>query len=286
VGALGVKPHSPERLFIPEQLHLLEAFAHQTALAVAGDRLAEEHQRTRMQMETEKLRSTLLSSVSHDLRTPLAAIAGSVSSLLQGGGKMEPATRQDLLENIHDETDRLERLVNNLLEMTRLESGAVKPRKEGHHPGEVIGSAIARMEKHLQGREVTTDIPGDLPLIPMDALLIEQVLVNLLDNASKYTPPGSPIRLAARLDPDGLTVEISDRGPGVPEEDLTRLFEKFYRGSTGEEKSGAGLGLSICKGILQVHGGSIWAENRPGGGLSLFFSIPLRDTGTGAIHGG
>jgi two-component system sensor histidine kinase KdpD len=279
VGALGVKPHSPEHLFIPEQLHLLEAFAHQTALAVAGDKLAEQHQQTQMQMETEKLRSSLLSSVSHDLRTPLAAIAGSISSLLEDEGKLEATTRKDLLENIHDETERLERLVSNLLEMTKLESGAVRLQKEKHHPEEVIGSAIARMEKRLEGRKVGTGIPSDLPLVPMDALLIEQVLVNLLDNACKYTPSASPIKISARIERKDLVVEVADQGPGVPEEDLSRLFEKFYRGPQTEGKSGAGLGLSICKGVLQIHGGDIWAENRPGGGLSLVFSLPLGPEG-------
>jgi two-component system, OmpR family, sensor histidine kinase KdpD len=276
VGALGVKPHSPERLLIPEQMHLLEAFAHQTALAVAADKLLQKQQQTQMQVETEKLRSSLLSSVSHDLRTPLAAIKGSISSLLGNGESLKPAVRKDLLENIHDETDRLERLVTNLLEMTRLESGAVEPKREMNHPEEVIGSAIARLEGKLGARPLNTHVPADLPLVPMDGLLVEQVLVNLLDNALKYTPAGSPIDISASLEGKQLWIEVADRGAGVPPEDLPKLFEKFYRGPQAENKSGAGLGLSICKGFIEIHGGTILAENRPGGGLSFRFSIPLQ----------
>jgi two-component system, OmpR family, sensor histidine kinase KdpD len=275
VGALGVKPHNPDRLLIPEQMHLLEAFAHQTALAVGADKLMQRQQQTQMQMETEKLRSSLLSSVSHDLRTPLAAIKGSISSILENGDSLKAATRKDLLENIHDETDRLERLVNNLLEMTRLESGAIKPHRELHHPGDVIGSAIARIEDKLGNRVLNTEIPQDLPLVPMDGLLVEQVLVNLLDNALKYTPEESPIDISAWVEKKQLRLQVADRGPGVPEEDLPRLFDKFYRGPQKESKSGAGLGLSICKGIVDIHGGTIGAENRAGGGMIFGFSIPL-----------
>ncbi len=277
VGALGVKPAQPEKLLIPEQLHLLEAFAHQTALAVAADKLLQKQQQTQMQVETEKLRSSLLSSVSHDLRTPLAAITGSSSSLLQNGESLPPPTRKDLLENIHDEAERLERLVNNLLEMTKLESGAIRPNKELNYPGEVIGSAIARMEKKLAARNVVTKIPSDLPLVPMDSLLIEQVVVNLLDNALKYTPKDAPIEISAKSENDRLVVEVADKGPGLPPEDLPHLFDKFYRGPQQGRTSGAGLGLSICKGFVQIHGGTIEAQNRPGGGAIFRFTIPLEN---------
>ena len=275
VGALGVKPQNPDRLLIPEQLHLLEAFAHQTALAVGADKLLQKQQKTQMQVETEKLRSSLLSSVSHDLRTPLAAITGSSSSLLQNGESLPESTRKDLLENIHDEAERLERLVSKLLEMTKLESGAIRPNKEPNHPGEVIGSAIARLEKKLEGRALTTHIQSDLPLVPMDSLLIEQVLVNLIDNSLKYTPPQSPIEISAKEEKGQLVVEVVDRGPGLPEEDLGHLFDKFYRGPQDGRTSGAGLGLSICKGFVQIHGGTITAQNRPGGGALFRLTLPL-----------
>src|SRR5579872_3510121 len=281
VGALGVKPQYPEKLLIPEQLHLLEAFAHQTALAVSADKLLRKQQQTQMQVETEKLRSSLLSSVSHDLRTPLAAITGSISSLLENGETLGAATRKDLLENIYDESERLERLVSNLLEMTKLESGAIRPNKELQHPGEVIGSAIARLEKKLEGRSLATHIPPDLPLVPMDSLLIEQVVVNLLDNALKYTPKESPVEISARSEKNELIVEVADKGPGLPEGDLPRLFDKFYRGPQQGRTSGAGLGLSICKGFVQIHGGTIEARNRPNGGALFQFSLPLETS-----HGG
>jgi len=275
VGALGVKPKDAERLFIPEQLQLLEAFAHQTAMAVAGDKLEEKQTETQMQMEAEKLRSSLLSSVSHDLRTPLAAITGSISSLLENGKKLDESTRHDLLLNVHDEAERMERLVTNLLEMTKLEAKAVRPKLEAQHPGEVASSALMRVEKKLEGRKLATHLAPDLPLVPMDALLIEQVLVNLLENALKYAPPESPIELSARVEDTHLTLEVADRGPGLPEEDLTRVFEKFYRGPQKEMRGGAGLGLAICKGIVEIHGGNIVAKNRPGGGALFKFTIPL-----------
>jgi len=250
-------------------------------LAVRVRRHAEKNQQAQMQIETERLRSSLLSSISHDLRTPLAAITGSTSSLLEDGEALPAAVRKDLLENIHDEAERLERLVSNLLEMTKLESGAIQPNKELHYPGEVVGSAIARLEKKLQGRKLTTHIPANLSLVPMDSLLIEQVVVNLLDNALKYTPKESPIEILIREEGEQLVVEVADRGPGLPEYGLEHLFDKFYRGPQHGRNSGAGLGLSICKGFVQIHGGNIKAQNRPDGGALFLFSIPLE-----VRHGG
>jgi two-component system sensor histidine kinase KdpD len=278
VGALGVKPREADRLFIPEQLQLLEAFAHQTALAVAGDKLEEKQRETQMQMEAEKLRSSLLSSVSHDLRTPLAAITGSISSLLENGKKLDEGTRRDLLLNVYEESERLERLVFNLMEMTKLEAKAVKPRLEQQYPGEVVGSAIMRLEKKLGNRKLETHIEPGLPLVPMDALLIEQVLVNLVENAIKYTPPESPIELSVKREEGRIMVDVADRGPGLPEGDLEKVFEKFYRGPQKEMRGGAGLGLAICKGIVEIHGGVITAGNRPGGGSLFRFTIPLEIT--------
>jgi two-component system sensor histidine kinase KdpD len=277
VGALGVKSHFPDRLFIPEQLHLLEAFSHQIAMAVLGDRLADEKQQAQLQMETEKLRSSLLSSVSHDLRTPLATIKGSIEGLLELGDAMGAVTRMDLLENIHDETDRLERLVTNLLEMTQLEAGAIQPKKEPNDPLDVLGAAVARIQKRMNGRKLEMKVPPDLPLVPMDGLLIGQVVTNLLDNALKYTPEGSPITITSLTDKNHWVVEVADRGPGVPEEDLPYLFDKFYRGPQKENKSGAGLGLAICRGVVDIHGGTLIAENRPEGGMFFRLTLPLEE---------
>jgi two-component system sensor histidine kinase KdpD len=230
-------------------------------------------------METEKLRSSLLSSVSHDLRTPLATIKGSIGGLLEAGEQLGAATRRDFLENIHAETDRLERLVNNLLEMTKIESGAIQAVKVDNYPEEVIGSAIARIEKRLGNRNFNTRIPSDLPTVPMDGLLIEQVLVNLLDNALKYTPPEAMIEISTWTWKNQWFVRVSDSGPGVKEENLPKLFDKFFRGDQTGKKTGAGLGLAICKGIIDIHGGDLRAENRPGGGLSFEFFLPLEGTG-------
>ncbi len=273
VGALAVKPIDPGRLFSTEQVNLLEALAHQTALAVASDRLTDENQRIRLQEENERIRSSLLSSVSHDLRTPLAAITGSATTLLKEDKSLDASARRDLLENIREEADRLGRLVNNLIEMTRLESGPVELHKELHDLEDVVGSAIARMEDHLGARQIVTALPSDLPMVPMDAMLIEQVLVNIIENAIKYAPGSSPIEIGAEARNGRLTVKVSDRGPGIPPEDLDRLFDKFYRGRLHGAAGGVGLGLAICKAIVDAHGGSIWAANRAGGGAVFQFFL-------------
>jgi two-component system sensor histidine kinase KdpD len=259
-----------------EQLHQLETLANQTALAVERARLAEETQATEIRMETERLRSSLLSSVSHDLRTPLTTITGAASTLIDDGPRLDPGTRAELLESIREEAERLNRLVQNLLEMTRLESGALRLGKEWHAIEEVIGSALARMSKQLADRPVTIRVPPDLPLVAMDAVLIGQVMVNLLDNAVKHTPPRSPLLVAATATDTAVIVEVADHGPGLPRGEEDRVFEKFYRGDVAGAR-GAGLGLAICQGIVKAHGGRIWAHNLPEGGVAVFFSLPLTE---------
>jgi two-component system sensor histidine kinase KdpD len=178
---------------------------------------------------------------------------------------------------VRDEAERLNRLVQNLLEMTRLESGALKLRREWHPMEEVVGAALRRCERALAGRRRDVRVPPDLPLVPMDDVLIEQVIINLLDNASKYTPPGSPIAVTVSGDPERVTVEVADRGPGLPAGTEERIFEKFYRSGTAPGR-GAGLGLAIAKGIVDAHGGRIWAHNLPEGGAAFFFSLPVTGT--------
>lgn len=274
IGALAVRPLVPGRILTPDQIDLLEALAHQTALAVASDRLTDENQRIRLREENERIRSSLLSSVSHDLRTPLAAITGSATALLQQGAALDEAGHRDLLENIRDEADRLSRLVGNLIEMTRLEAGPVELHKELHHLEDIVGSSLARLEGRLGGRRVETGLPADLPMVPVDAMLLEQVLVNLVDNALKYTAAGTPIEISAETGAGRVTVRVSDRGPGIPVEDLDRLFDKFYRGRLHGPAGGAGLGLAICKAVVEAHGGAIWAANRAGGGAVFQFFLP------------
>ena len=247
-----------------------------SSLAARVRHQVEKNQQAQVQIETERLRSSLLSSISHDLRTPLAAITGSTSSLLEDGETLDPATRRDLLENIYEESERLSRLVTNLLEMTRLEAGSVTLHREMHHMGEIIGSAIRRLEREIQGHPITTHIPNDLPLVPMDGLLMEQVVLNLLDNALKYTPGQTPIHLSTAVEDSRLAVRVADEGPGLRLEDLNRLFEKFYRGAQNERKTGAGLGLAICKGIVQIHGGTIQAKNLVTGGAVFEIFLPLK----------
>ncbi len=275
LGVLGVRPSEPREFEAPERLHQLETFTNQTALAIERAQLAEEAQHAQVRAEAERLRSSLLSSVSHDLRTPLASITGSASSLLESGERLDPGTRQDLLETVHEEAERLNRLVQNLLEMTRLESGALQLRSEWHPVEEVIGAALGRFTKRLQDRPLTTRVPSDLPLVLIDDVLIEQVLINLLDNALKYTPAGSPIEVTASSANDAVVVEVADRGPGLSPGDEARIFDKFYRSGTGGVR-GAGLGLAICQGIIQAHGGRIWAENRTSGGVTFRFTLPVK----------
>ena len=278
VGVFGIRPAQPHRLLAPEQLHLLETFASQIALGLERAALAEAAQQAQVQIETEQLRNSLLSSVSHDLRTPLAAIAGAASSLQEDHAALDASMRHELCQTIAEEAHRLNRLVNNLLEMTRLESGAIQVHTEWQPLEEVVGAALTRLEAQLTDRPLTTHLPADLPLVPLDSVLIEQVLINLLDNAVKYTPPGSPIRLSAWATEGAVTIEVADQGPGLPPGEEQRIFEKFYRLPHATSPGGAGLGLTICRGIVAAHGGRMWAANRPGGGTVVRFTLPLTGT--------
>jgi two-component system sensor histidine kinase KdpD len=274
LGALGVRPADPHAFDAPDQLHQLETFANQTALALERAQLAGEAQQAELHMEAERLRNSLLSSVSHDLRTPLAAITGAATTLLTDGTQVQDSVRRELLESVRDEAERLNRLVHNLLEMTRLESGALKLRREWHSMEEIVGAALRRCSHILAGRRRDVRVPPDLPLVDMDDVLIEQVVINLLDNAAKYTPAGSPISVTVTGDPERVIVEVADRGPGLPAGSEERIFEKFYRSGTAPGR-GAGLGLAIAKGIVEAHGGRIWAHTLPEGGAAFFFSLPI-----------
>jgi two-component system sensor histidine kinase KdpD len=250
-----------------------DAVEAQFALAMERAELAEETQKARREVEVEQLRSSLLSSVSHDLRTPLAVITGAASTLLESPSSVDEATRRELVQTILEESERLNRLIRNLLDMTRLESGAVKVNKEWLPLEEVVGAVLNRSEPRLKTRDVRTKLPDDLPLVPFDAVLIDVVLTNLLENAMKYG--ADPIEINATLLPAELVVEVSDRGPGLPPGEEARVFEKFQRAASDAEATGVGLGLAICRAIVAAHGGRIWAENRPGGGASFRFALPI-----------
>jgi two-component system sensor histidine kinase KdpD len=274
IGVLGVQSSDPHALETPEQLHQLETFVGQAAMALERGMLAEQAHAAQVRAETEKLRSSLLSSVSHDLRTPLAAITGASSSLLETGDRLDPATRRELLETIGEEANRLNRLVHDLLDMSRLESGSVKARMEWHPLEEILGAALAHVAKFYPDRQILTRLPDTLPMVSVDDVLIEQVLVNLLDNAGKYSPGDTPIEVTASVEDGAIMVEVADRGPGVEPEELDHIFEKFYR-SKRLRGRGVGLGLAICRGFVEAHGGRIWAENRAAGGAAFRFTLPI-----------
>lgn len=276
VGVLGMSPADPHALESPEQLHQLETFANQMALAIERAQASEDARRAEVRAEAERLRNSLLSSVSHDLRTPLASITGAASSLLEAGDQLGEVTRTELLSSIHQEAERLDRLVNNLLEMTRLEAGGVVLRKEWQPLEGVLGAALKQVDGRLRDREVHIDLPGDLPLVQFDAMLVEQVLINILENAAKYTPAGSAIDISAATIGGAVRVDIADHGPGFEPGEEERVFDKFYRGP-GAKGRGVGLGLAICRAIIDAHGGKIWAEPRPGGGAVFHFTLPIGD---------
>lgn len=273
LGVLAVALDTPEQ--IPaERRQLLEATANLTALALTRLQFAAEASRVMQLAESERLRSTLFNSISHDLRTPLASIIGSATGLLDDAGLYDNSGRESLLLTIKDEAIRMNRLVNNLLDMTRLESGALRINKDWCEMQEVIEVALRRCHDILGDRPVTIDIPPDLPLVSADFGLIEQVLVNLFDNAVKYSPKDTAISLRVFRERDEIQVEVADRGPGLPAEDVRRVFEKFSRSDAVRHISGTGLGLSICRGFIEAHGGRIWAANRPGGGAVFAFTLP------------
>ena len=274
VGVLGIQPLTPESRLSISQMQLLDAFAGQVAMAIERCNLAVEAEHVRLQMETEQLRNTLLSAVSHDLRTPLTGITGAASLLVERNEQLSNSARLDLAESILDESDRLNRLVANLLDMTRLDAGAIPLQRVLQPIEEVVGVVLNRLERQLREHPVETRLPSDLPPVMIDGLLIQQVLVNLLDNAAKFAEPGTPIELSAFQKNDELMVEVSDRGPGFPVGEEKRIFEKFYR-VDGQSRTGSGIGLAICRSIIELHNGTIVAENRPGGGTTIRFSMPL-----------
>jgi two-component system sensor histidine kinase KdpD len=275
VGVLAVRPLDRASLSEPGVPGLLAAFAGQSALAIERGVMADRAHEEEVAVEAERLRTSLLSSLSHDLRTPLAAITGAASSLLEAAAGDAPSARRELLTTILDESQRMNRLIANLLDMIRVETGALQVQKEWQPLEEPIGVALIRLEERLRTHPVKVSLPSDLPLVPVDAVLIEQVFVNLLENAAKYTPVGTAIEITADVEDGAIRVSVEDRGPGLPSGEETRVFDKFYRGSSTAPGSGIGLGLTICRGIIMAHGGRIWAENRPGGGAAFRFTLPL-----------
>ncbi len=274
VGVLGVKPKETETLLDPDQRRLLEAFASQSAQAIERVQLAEQARQVKLLQAAEKLQNALLNSISHDLRTPLVSITGALTTL-ERDATLEATTRQSLVETAREEADRLNRLVGNLLDMTRLESGALQVKREPCDVQDLVGAALGQMESRLMERQIRVDVAPGIPLIGMDFVLIVHVLINLLDNALKYSPENSPLEICAHLADKEMQIAVLDRGIGIPPEDLSRVFDKFYRVQRPEQVSGTGLGLAISRGIIEAHGGRIWASAREGGGAVVTFALPL-----------
>ncbi len=277
IGVIGIDRDAPGPL-TPDERRLLDALADQAAVAIERISLARGLAEARVLGETERLRAALLTSISHDLRTPLATILGTVSGLRSYADKYDETQRAELLATLQDEAERLNRFVNNLLDMTRLESGALELKLDLVDIAEIVGAALERAGSVLAHHRVELVIAADLPMLRLDQILFEQVLFNLLDNAAKYAPPGSRINVHARREGDVVAIEVSDEGPGIPPEDLERVFDKFYRVQAQDRRrAGTGLGLAICRGFVEAQGGRIDARNRrdrSGAVLTIRLPVP------------
>ena len=275
MGVLGIKlPVDSDYRSEPTR-RLLDAFCSQIALALERVEFTGQLEQAQLLRSKENLERALLNSISHDLRTPLATITGVLSSFLDGVENLSERSRRDLLENAWDEVGRLNRFVGNLLDMTRLEAGGVRPNLDYCDIQDLVGCAVSTFEHRLQGHQIDIQIAPNLPMVRLDMVLMNQVLINLIDNALKYSSVDRPVSVAAKVDKDCLVLEVADRGPGVQEHQLKWIFDKFYRVPVPEGVSGTGLGLSICKGFVEAHCGRIWAESRDGGGLRVITTIPL-----------
>jgi two-component system sensor histidine kinase KdpD len=272
-GVIGVKPKQGEQLSFDQEA-LLETFVSQIALAIERTMLGDAAERAKVLEESERLYNTLLNSISHELRTPLATITGAASGLLDEHINSDPKARQALGEDLQDATERLNRLVDNLLDMTRLESGQLKLNLEWCDVSDLINVSLNRVEKQLADHDLVVEISPSLPLIRADFVLMEQALVNLLHNAAIYTPAGTRVRVQARVEDGNLLIVVADRGAGLPSDATDQVFDKFYR-APGAAAGGTGLGLSISRGLVEAHGGTLTAENRANGGARFTIRLPI-----------
>jgi two-component system, OmpR family, sensor histidine kinase KdpD len=286
-GVLAFVGHRASDVAVPEQRRMLETFAAQIALALERVHYVEIAQDALVNMESERLRNSLLSAISHDLRTPLTSIVGFASVLEEQASRGERENEsQEIIHAIHEEALRMSSVVTNLLDMARLQSGALRLNRQWSMLEETVGSALATLKRGLTGRRINVRIPSDLPLLQLDAVLMDRLFVNLLENATKYTPSGTEIQIGARTEEDGdkqrVRVWIDDQGPGVPVGAQARLFEKFTRGEKESAQPGVGLGLAICRAIVEAHGGEIGVENREENGrvtgARFWFTLPATET--------
>jgi two-component system sensor histidine kinase KdpD len=278
IGVLGIKPVASLQLTSPEQRQIFSAFCNQAALAIERAKLADQAHQTELLQATEKLQTALLNSISHDLRTPLVSITGALSSLREKSMNLNKADRQNLIETAYNEAMRLNRLVGNLLNMTRLEAGAIQIHHEPCDIQDIIGATLELLKERLDSRKVNVNIPPELPLVSLDFALFCQALVNLVDNAIKYSAEETPITIGVQVTESLVEIRVMDEGIGIPSQDLDKVFDKFYRVSRPEQIHGTGLGLAISKGIIEAHGGTIHAENRPEGGTVMSIRLPRGDS--------
>ena len=263
-----------------EETRLLAAFNNQAALAIERARLFQQEQLARVLEESDRVKTSLLSSVSHELRTPLAVIKAASSSLCNGTIEWDSAARLELVETIDEEADALNQLVGNLLDMSRIEAGVLHPMKQWNSISEIVKGVSQKMKSHLRRHSVTSEFSEDFPLVPTDYMMMEQVFTNLFSNSIKYAPENTPIRISATVKGDQAFITVSNQSPNVPEEHLKHIFDKFYRVTEADKITGTGLGLSICKGFIEAHDGKIWAENLPNG-LAFNILLPLTLEGEG-----
>jgi two-component system sensor histidine kinase KdpD len=264
IGIVGIDADKTGPLLTPDQRRLLDALMDQAALAVERVRLVEDLDRAKRTAETDRLRSALLTSISHDLKTPLASVLGAAGTLRSLSESLDANTKADLIATIIDEAERLNRFIVNLLDMTKLESGAVVPNAALYDLGEIVGSALRRAGKILGQHRIEVELAKDLPMVAIDPVLFEQVLFNILDNAAKYAPAGTTVRIQSWRDRESVGLQILDEGDGIPPDDLEHIFDKFYRAQKADHvQAGTGLGLAIARGFVEAMNGTVVAENRP-----------------------
>lgn len=275
-GVLRLHP-TQDRVLSSVERDLARAFATQVALAVEAARLDDETRQARAEAEVSRIRAALFSSVTHDLKTPLSSVKAAASSLLEEGVEFDSERRSELLRTIVEETDRLNRLISNLLQLSRLRAGVLLPRKTATPIRDVIESVLSRLGRAFESQEVGIQVRvrDDTPSLPMDVLQVDQALSNILENAARYAPRGSDIRIDVRRWQSWVEVNVSDKGPGIRSEEREKVFEEFYRSESGDSKGSAGLGLAIVRAIVSAHGGSSWAAETPGGGATIGFRLPL-----------
>ncbi len=281
VGVLGLRPVDADSQLTVQEDRLLRAFADLAAMAIERVQLAEAANTAQVLEASQKLQTALLNSISHDLRTPLVSIIGVLSSLQDGGMHLDDSAKSNLIQVASEESARLNRLISNLLDVSKIEAGALRLALQPSDIQDLVGAALEQIGARYKDRDIKIQVPNDLPLVPVDSGLMVQVLVNVLDNAIKYSESNTAIEVTGKLLDGSFQLEVADRGTGIPEQDLQRVFDKFFRVQRPDNITGTGLGLSICKGIVEAHGGTIVAERRPGGGTIIRIKLPLSRTAPG-----